>query len=211
MTNATQGPSPPFVSPSFAPQATLPSGEELFLTPTPTREPTPSPEPKEKAVAEEEEEQLTPKLANEDSQSAVEICDNTLDDDDDGMVDTEDTEDCPIAETLEEPAVAEEKEEPTTTNPTPTPTPTPTPIPTHEPNEKAVAEEEEEQEQKQPMTDSQKEGPSDESSTDSDIISEETKGTKGTTDEKKLEEQQPIEEQPVQTSDRQQLSPSQQL
>jgi hypothetical protein len=92
ITNTTEGHSPLFVSPSFAPQVTLPTGEELPLTPTPTPEPTPIPEPEEPAVAEEEE----------DFQAAVEICDNTLDDDDDGMVDTEDTEDCPIAETPEE-------------------------------------------------------------------------------------------------------------
>src|SRR5215204_1415680 len=72
MTNATQGPT---------------------SIPEPTPEPTPTHEPKEPAVVgEEEEEQLIPKPANEDSQAAVEICDNTLDDDDDGLVDTEDTE-----------------------------------------------------------------------------------------------------------------------
>src|SRR5215207_3680822 len=116
-----------------------------------------TPNQEEPAVAEEEEEP-----AEEDSQVAVEICDNTLDDDD-GLVDTEDTEDCPIAEAPEEPAVTEEEEE--------------------------------EQEQKQPMTDSQKEGsftseefvPLDKSSTGSDIIAEEPKGTTDE-DEEKLAE-----------------------
>jgi hypothetical protein len=86
----------------------------------------------------------------------------------------------------EEPAVAEEEEEPT-------PEPTPTPEPEEE--EPAVAEEGEEQEQKQPMIDSQKEGsftseefvPLDESSTGSDIIAEEPKGTTDE-DEEKLAE-----------------------
>src|SRR5215207_7441767 len=129
----------------------------------------------EPAVAEEEEEEepTTTKPANEDSQAAVEICDNTLDDDDDGLVDTEDTEDCPVAETPEEPAVAEEEEE-----------------------QEQKEQEQKEQEKKQPITDSQKEGsftseefvPLDESSTGSDIISEEPKETKGTADEKKLTE-----------------------
>src|SRR5215204_6383525 len=175
MTNATQGPtSIPEPTPTHEPKEPAVVGEEEeeptmtnatqgpTSIPEPTPEPTPTHEPKEPAVVgEEEEEQLIPKPANEDSQAAVEICDNTLDDDDDGLVDTEDTEDCPVAETPEDPAVAEEEEEeePTKTKPTSTPTPTPTPIP--EPKEKAVAEEEEEEEQekKQPMTDSQKEGP----------------------------------------------------
>src|SRR5215207_9606639 len=155
--------------------------EPTTTKPTPTHEPilgpkpTPTHEPKEKAVAgeEEEEEPTTTKPANEDSQAAVEICDNTLDDDDDGLVDTEDTEDCPVAETPEEPAVAEEEEE-----------------------QEQKEQEQKEQEKKQPITDSQKEGsftseefvPLDESSTGSDIISEEPKETKGTADEKKLTE-----------------------
>ena len=88
------------------------------LTPPPTpstspeaeEEPTPTPETEEQAAVDEElteEEEPT----DEESQSAVEICDNTLDDDGDGLVDTEDTEDCPITE--EEAAPEEE--------PTPTP------------------------------------------------------------------------------------------
>src|SRR5215211_8374405 len=142
--------------------------------PTSIPEPTPTHAPTEPAVVgEEEEEQLIPKPANEDSQAAVEICDNTLDDDDDGLVDTEDTEDCPVAETPEEPAVAEEQKE-----------------------QEQKEQEQKEQEKKQPITDSQKEGsftseefvPLDESSTGSDIISEEPKETKGTADEKKLTE-----------------------
>ena len=46
-----------------------------------------------------------------DEESETEICDNTIDDDGDGLVDTEDNEDCPAPE--EEAATEEE--------PTPTP------------------------------------------------------------------------------------------
>src|SRR5215211_5051243 len=191
MTNATQGPTSipeptPEPTPTHEPKEPAVVGEEEeeptmtnatqgpTSIPEPTPEPTPTHEPKEPAVVgEEEEEQLIPKPANEDSQAAVEICDNTLDDDDDGLVDTEDTEDCPVAETPEEPAVAEEQKE-----------------------QEQKEQEQKEQEKKQPITDSQKEGsftseefvPLDESSTGSDIISEEPKETKGTADEKKLTE-----------------------
>src|SRR5215207_7527085 len=110
---------------------------------TPGLVPTPEPE-EEEAVVEEEE------PADEDSQAtAVEICDNTLDDDGDGLVDTEDTEDCPMAE------AAPEEEEPI---PTPTPAPEveeeaapeeeepiPTPTPAPEVEEEAAPEEEEEE------------------------------------------------------------------
>src|SRR5215211_452930 len=167
------------------------AGEEEEEEPTTTK-PTPTHEPKEKAVAgeEEEEEPTTTKPANEDSQAAVEICDNTLDDDDDGLVDTEDTEDCPVAETPEEPAVAEEQKE-----------------------QEQKEQEQKEQEKKQPITDSQKEGsftseefvPLDESSTGSDIISEEPKETKGTEltepatsddayDKEQIEQEEPLED-----------------
>ena len=69
----------------------------------PEEEPTPTPEAEEQAAPEEEP-------TDEESQSAVEICDNTLDDDGDGLVDTEDTEDCPITEE-EEPTPTPEAEE----------------------------------------------------------------------------------------------------
>src|SRR5918994_1933074 len=133
--------------------------------PIPT--PTPAPEVEEEAAPEEEEEELpTPEPgeeeavveeeepADEDSQAtAVEICDNTLDDDGDGLVDTEDTEDCPMAEAA--PEEEEEEEEPI---PTPTPAPEveeeaapeeeepiPTPTPAPEAEEEAAPEEEEEE------------------------------------------------------------------
>src|SRR5215218_1634727 len=119
---------------------------------TPGLVPTPEPE-EEEAVVEEEE------PADEDSQAtAVEICDNTLDDDGDGLVDTEDTEDCPMAEAApeeEEEEAAPEEEEPI---PTPTPAPEveeeaapeeeepiPTPTPAPEVEEEAAPEEEEEE------------------------------------------------------------------
>lgn len=46
-------------------------------------------------------------IVEEDSLAAEEICDNTFDDDDDGLVDTEDTEDCPMEE--ETPGLGEEE------------------------------------------------------------------------------------------------------
>src|SRR5215207_1824566 len=122
-----------------------PEEEEPIPTPTPAPEveeeaapeeeepiptPTPAPEVEEEAAPEEEE------PADEDSQAtAVEICDNTLDDDGDGLVDTEDTEDCPMAEAApeeEEEEAAPEKEEPI-----------PTPAPAPEVEEEAAPEEEE--------------------------------------------------------------------
>ena len=79
------------------------------LTPPPT--PSTSPEAEEEPTPPETEEQpADEEPTDEESQSAVEICDNTLDDDGDGLVDTEDTEDCPITEE-EEPTPTPEAEE----------------------------------------------------------------------------------------------------
>jgi hypothetical protein len=64
--------------------------------------PTPEAEPEEEAASEEEQ---------ADEESETEICDNNVDDDGDGLVDTEDSEDCPEPE---EEAAQEE-------GPTPTP------------------------------------------------------------------------------------------
>ncbi|MGI0002392.1 MAG: hypothetical protein ACRD42_04850, partial [Nitrososphaeraceae archaeon] len=114
-----------------------------ILTPTPEaeeeeatdEEPTPTPTPEA-----EEEEATDEELADEESET--EICDNTIDDDGDGLVDTEDNEDCP----------APEDEEATDEEPTPTPTPEaeeeeatdeePTPTPTPEAEEEEATDEE---------------------------------------------------------------------
>ena len=80
---------------------------------TEEEEPTPTPEAEEQAAPDEEP-------TDEESQSAVEICDNTLDDDGDGLVDTEDTEDCPITEE-EEPTPTPEAEEQAAPEEEPTP------------------------------------------------------------------------------------------
>ncbi|MDQ3840647.1 MAG: hypothetical protein M3297_15430, partial [Thermoproteota archaeon] len=94
--------------------------------------PTPTPEVEEEEAPEEDEEEVTPTptptpeveeeeaalSTNESLTPAAEICNNTFDDDGDGLVDSEDTEDCPAA------AAPEEDEEEVTPTPTPTPTPT---------------------------------------------------------------------------------------
>src|SRR5215207_9934178 len=111
--------------------------EEAALTPTPTPTPeveeelteeeeqeaalTPTPEVEEELTEEEEEATLSP---DESLTPAAEICDNTFDDDGDGLTDSEDTEDCPTAETPGE-ELTDEEEETAALTPTPTPTPTP--------------------------------------------------------------------------------------
>jgi hypothetical protein len=115
----------------------------------PEEEPTPTPEAEEdeEVVVEEEEEAAT--VIEEDSQAAVEICNNTLDDDGDGLVDTQDTEDCPMTEAPEEaapiptptPELEEEEEE---AAPEEELIPTPTPTPELEEEEEEAAPEEEE-------------------------------------------------------------------
>ncbi|MFZ0264626.1 MAG: hypothetical protein WAL42_06030, partial [Nitrososphaeraceae archaeon] len=108
-----------------------------ILTPTPEaeeeaateEEPTPTPEADEEAATEEEQ---------ADEESETEICDNTIDDDGDGLVDTEDSEDCPAPEeeaaTEEEPTPTPEADEEAATEEEPTPTP--------EADEEAATEEE---------------------------------------------------------------------
>ena len=76
------------------------------LAPTPT--PPTSPEAEEEPTLKQKSKGAG-RTIDEESQSA-EICDNTLDDDGDGLVDTEDTEDCPITEE-EEPTPTPEAEE----------------------------------------------------------------------------------------------------
>ena len=80
-------------SPGLTPPPTQPTPP---TSPEAEEEPTPTPEAEEQAAPDEEPTDEEP--TDEESQSAVEICDNTLDDDGDGLVDTEDTEDCPITE-----------------------------------------------------------------------------------------------------------------
>ena len=84
-----------------------------ILTPTPEadeeaateEEPTPTPEADEEAATEEEptptpeaDEEVATEEEQADEESETEICDNTIDDDGDGLVDTEDSEDCPAPE-----------------------------------------------------------------------------------------------------------------
>src|SRR5215203_3152740 len=129
--------------------------ETAALTPTPT--PTPTPEVEEELTDEEEEDALS---SDNSLTPAAEICDNTFDDDGDGLTDSEDTEDCPTAETPGE-ELTDEEEETAALTPTPTPTPeveeeltdeeeeaaaltpTPTPTPTPEVEEELTDEEEE--------------------------------------------------------------------
>src|SRR5215207_6074017 len=91
--------------------------EAAALTPTPT----PTPEVEEELTDEEEEDALS---SDNSLTPAAEICDNTFDDDGDGLTDSEDTEDCPTAETPGE-ELTDEEEETAALTPTPTPTPTP--------------------------------------------------------------------------------------
>ncbi|MFZ0344594.1 MAG: hypothetical protein WAL24_05500, partial [Nitrososphaeraceae archaeon] len=78
---------------------------------------TPTPEADEEAATDEEQ---------ADEESETEICDNTIDDDRDGLVDTEDNEDCPAPEeeaaTEEEPTPTPEADEEAATEEEPTPT-----------------------------------------------------------------------------------------
>src|SRR5215207_574896 len=89
--------------------------EAAALTPTPT----PTPEVEEELTDEEEEDALS---SDNSLTPAAEICDNTFDDDGDGLTDSEDTEDCPTAETPGE-ELTDEEEETAALTPTPTPTP----------------------------------------------------------------------------------------
>src|SRR5918995_902007 len=89
--------------------------EAAALTPTPT----PTPEAEEELTDEEEEAVLSP---DNSLTPAAEICDNTFDDDGDGLTDSEDSEDCPTAETPGE-ELTDEEEEAAALTPTPTPTP----------------------------------------------------------------------------------------
>ena len=103
-------------SPGLTPPPTQPTPP---TSPEAEEEPTPTPEAEEQAAQEEPTDE---EPTDEESQSAVEICDNTLDDDGDGLVDTEDTEDCPITEE-EEPTPTPEAEEQAAPEEEPTPTP----------------------------------------------------------------------------------------
>src|SRR5215203_4817606 len=145
----------PTPTPEVEEELTDEEEEAAALTPTPT--PTPTPEVEEELTDEEEEDALSP---DNSLTPAAEICDNTFDDDGDGLTDSEDTEDCPTAETPGE-ELTDEEEETAALTPTPTPTPkpeveeeltdeeeeaaalTPTPTPTPEVEEELTDEEEE--------------------------------------------------------------------
>ena len=82
---------------------------------------------------EEGGEDSTAESTEEASTSNIEICDNLVDDDNDGLVDNQDAVDCPITPgvvptptpEVEEEAAPEEEEEELIPTPTPTPTPAP--------------------------------------------------------------------------------------